>query len=83
LNVLAQVERDAGNRVGAVEAAKKAYRLAWCDGSPFAYRWGLEAAKAHLTELGAPGPTDLPAFEESRYEPMPQVDIDSPHKFRM
>ena len=35
-NVLAQIERDAGDRAAAVEAATKAYRLAWCDGEPFA-----------------------------------------------
>ena len=36
-NVLAQIERDAGDRAAAVEAATKAYRLAWCDGEPYAY----------------------------------------------
>jgi len=35
-NVLAQIERDAGNKRAAAEAATKAYRLAWCDGPPFA-----------------------------------------------
>jgi hypothetical protein len=77
LNVLAQVERDAGNRDAAVEAATRAYRLAWCDGPPYAYHWGLEAARAHLVALGAPVP-DLPAYDESRHEPMLAVEIDSP-----
>ena len=55
-NFLAQIERDAGNYHAAIEAATQAYRLAWCDGPPFAYHWGLEKAKAHLTALGAPLP---------------------------
>jgi hypothetical protein len=46
LVVLAQVERDAGNREAAIAVATRAYRLAWCDGPPFAYHWGLEAARA-------------------------------------
>jgi tetratricopeptide (TPR) repeat protein len=78
LDVLAQIERDAGNREAAVEAATDAYREAWCDGPPFAYHWGLEAAKKHLKELGASEPTDLPPFDESKYEPMPEVEIDPP-----
>ena len=81
LNVLAQIERDGGNRDAAVEAATKAYRLAWCDGPPFAYHWGLEAARAHLKALGAPEPTDLPPYDESKYEPMPEIEINPPDKF--
>jgi hypothetical protein len=80
-NVLAQVERDAGNREAAIEAAMTAYRLAWCDGPPFAYHWGLEAARAHLAALGAPQPTDLPPYDESNYEPMPEVEINPPDEF--
>ena len=72
-NVLAQIERDAGNREAAVKAATEAYRLAWCDGPPFAYHWGLQKAKAHLAALGAPEP-ELPPFDESKYEPMPVGD---------
>ena len=75
-NVLASIERDAGNKAAAVEAATAAYRLAWCDGPPFAYHWGLEAAKAHLAELGAREPDDLPPYDESQYDPMPEVEID-------
>jgi tetratricopeptide (TPR) repeat protein len=75
-NVLCQIERDAGNHDAAVEAATGAYRLAWCDGPPFAYHWGLEKARAHLAALGEPEPDDLPPYDESRYEPMPEVEID-------
>jgi len=80
LNVLAQIERDAGNREAAIAAAAKAYRLAWCDGPPYAYHWGLEAAKKHLAALDAPEPTDLPPFDESKFEPMPQIEIDPKDK---
>ncbi|MGA2135965.1 MAG: DUF4062 domain-containing protein [Bryobacteraceae bacterium] len=75
LNVLAQIERDAGNITAAIQAATEAYTQAWCDGPPFAYHWGLEKAKAHLAALGAPEPT-LPPFDESKCEPMPEVEID-------
>jgi hypothetical protein len=47
----------------------------WCDGPPFAYHFGLEKAKAHLAALGAPEPA-LPPFDESKYEPMPEIEID-------
>jgi len=47
-----------------------AYRLAWCDGPPFAYHWGLQQTKAHLAALNVPEPT-LPPFDE----PMPEVEI--------
>jgi tetratricopeptide (TPR) repeat protein len=80
LDVLAQIEQDAGNPEAAVEAATKAYRLAWCDGPPFAYHWGLEKAKAHLAALGAPEP-EMPPFDESQHEPMPEVEINPPDGF--
>src|SRR5438105_7687483 len=70
-NVLMQIEWDAGNREAAAKGATEAYRLAWCDGPPFAYHWGLQKAKAHLAALGAPSP-----FVESKYEPMPEVEIE-------
>ncbi len=75
LNVLAEVERDEGNREKAVEAALKAYRLAWCDGPPFAYHWGLEKARGLLREFGADEPL-MPQFDASKFEPMPEVEID-------
>lgn len=74
-NVLVQIERDAGNHEAAVKAATEAYRLAWCDGPPFTYHWGLQKAKAHLAVLGVPEPI-LPPFDESKYEPMPEVEIE-------
>ena len=74
-NVLAQIERDTGKQEAAVKAAMEAYRLAWCDGPPFAYHWGLQKAKAHLAALGVSEPV-LPPFDESKYEPMPEVEIE-------
>jgi tetratricopeptide (TPR) repeat protein len=79
-NVLAQIERDEGNRSAAIEAATKAYRLAWRDGPPFAYHWGLEKAKKHLKELGATEP-EMPPFDESKFEPMPEVEINPRDEF--
>lgn len=73
LNVLAQIERDAGNTDAAIEAATQAYRLAWCDGPPYAYHYGLENAKAHLVALGVDFP-DMPPFDADKFEPMPEVD---------
>src|SRR5205814_5440673 len=81
-NVLAQIERDEGNNAAAIEAATKAYRLAWCDGPPFAYHWGLEKAKQHLKDLGAPEP-ETPPFDESKFEPMPEVEIDPEDEFHV
>lgn len=81
-NVLAQIDRDAGNTAAAIEAATKAYRLAWCDGPPFAYHWGLEKAKQHLKELGAPEP-EMPPFDESKFEPMLEVEIDPDDEFHV
>ncbi len=79
-NVLAQIERDEGNEGKATEAARKAYELAWCDGPPFAYHWGLERARGHLRELGAGEPV-MPAFDEGKFEAMPEVEIDPEDEF--
>jgi|GEM_PF-432636 len=80
LNVLAQLERDSGSSNKAFAAASEAYRLAWCDGPPFAYHWGLVAAKEHLRELGMPEPKMNP-FDESRFEPMLEVEINPEDEF--
>jgi hypothetical protein len=75
--VLAQLEQDEGNHRAAVEAATRAYKLAWCDGPPFAYHWGLERARKHLAELHAPEPS-MPPFDESKFEPIVEVEIKAP-----
>ncbi len=79
-NLLAQIERDEDNTAAAVEAATKAYQLAWCDGPPFAYHWGLQVARKHLSELGAPEP-EMPPFDESSFKPMTEVEINPPDEF--
>jgi hypothetical protein len=61
-------------------AGTKAFRRAWCDGPPFAYHWGLEAARKHLTRLGAAEPV-LPPFDESQFDPLPEVEINPPDEF--
>lgn len=78
-NVLADIERTAGNPQAAIEAATKAYQAAWCDGPPYAYHWGLEMAREHLDALNAPEPA-MPAFDESAFEPLPEVEINPKDK---
>ena len=73
-NVLADIERTAGNPQAAMEASTKAYQAAWCDGPPYAYHWGLETAGAHLAALDAPE-SEMPAFDDSAFEPLPEVEI--------
>lgn len=79
-NVMAQIERDVSNQAKAVDAATQAYTLSWCEGPPFAYHWGLERARKHLRELGAPEP-ELPPFDESNFERMAEVEIDPEDEF--
>jgi tetratricopeptide (TPR) repeat protein len=74
-NVLAQIERDAGNHTAAVDAATNAYRLAWCDGPPFAYHWGLTTARRHLHKLSESEPR-MPPFDPDKHEPMLEVQIE-------
>ena len=59
---------------------EKAFELAWCDGLPYACHWGLEAARKHLAELGAAEP-ELPPFDESKFDPMLEVEINPPDEF--
>ena len=82
LNVLAQLERDQGRREAAVAAATEAYRQAWCDGPPYAYHFGLTNARRHLRELAVPEP-ELPPFDASKYEPMPEVELDPEDEFHV
>lgn len=82
LNVLAQIERDTGHKDAAIDAAIKAYQLAWCDGPPYAYHWGLVASQKHLEELGASLPY-MPLFDPTKFEPMPDVEIDPEGEFHL
>lgn len=63
IGVLTRQEKDKYRRA-AVEAAEKAYQLAWCDGPPYAYHAGLERARTQLKILNVPEP-ELPAFDDS------------------
>lgn len=85
-NVLARIERDEGNREAAISAATRAFELAWCDGPPYAYHYGLTNAKELLVELGAQDVIaklegKLPPFDESKFEPMPDVELNPKDEF--
>ena len=86
LNVLAQIERDQGNRDAAIAAATKAHKLAWCDGISadgkvcYAYHYGLTNARKHLQELSVPEPK-LPPFDESKFPPLPNVELNAKDEF--
>ncbi len=67
----------AKHRQAAIDAARKAYEKAWCQGPPFAYAFGLANAKAHLDALGVEYP-DMPPYDESLYDPMPDVPVIPP-----
>lgn len=75
LNTLADIEIRSGAKDAAAEAAMRAYCRAWCDGLPFAYQNGLQTAKNHLTALTAAVPADLPLFDQSKFEPLPRLEI--------
>ena len=74
-NVLAEIEIAEKNLAAAVAAATSAYRLAWCDGPPFAYDYGLRTARAHLRALGAPEP-EMPPYDASKHEPIEEIAIE-------
>jgi tetratricopeptide (TPR) repeat protein len=82
LNTLARLECRLNRSAEAIEAARGAYRLSWCDGPPFAYYWGLVAARKLLKELGASDP-NMPPFDESRAELLPKLEIDPTDEFEV
>ena len=71
-NELVEIETHDKNLPAAVEAATLAYQLAWCDGRPFAYDYGLRTARAHLQALGAPEP-EMPPYDASKHEPIEEI----------
>jgi hypothetical protein len=73
LNMLSQVEQGAGDTAAAIDAARAAFRQAWCDGPPFSYAAALTNARAHLAALGEPEPTGLPSRHPER--PVARVAI--------
>jgi tetratricopeptide (TPR) repeat protein len=77
LTELARLEWEAGRSVEAIAAATHAYVLAWCDGPPFAYHWGLITARDLLREWGASCPV-LPPFAESQAKSTPGAAVNLP-----
>ena len=74
-NTFARLARDENEASNVAIAATDAYRLSWCDGPPFAYDSGLAEAARHLEACGANPPDGLAAFDASKHEAMPDVDI--------
>lgn len=72
-NILGETEKAQGNRAAAVEAAKKAFRLAWCDGPPFAMSVGLKRAKDILAVYEEAEPDDLPTYTEGPGDPLSEL----------
>lgn len=68
-NLLSGIEYACGNQHEASSAAAEAYRLAWCDGPPFTYEWGLRQARKSLMATGEPEPTNLPTFNAASQIP--------------
>ncbi len=73
-NVLAAITLAEGDKLGSIEAAVCAYKIAWCDGPPYAYYQGLQKAKARLAILAAPEP-EMPPFDFGKFGPLPKVEI--------
>jgi hypothetical protein len=80
--VLAQLERDLDHHDAAIKAATKAYRLAWCDGPPYAYAPGLARARQHLQEMGVEEP-QLPPFDPTKFPPLPEVELNPYDEFHV
>jgi len=74
LIVLAQIEHEESNTNAAIQAVTEAYCKAWCDGPPFAYHLGLQKSRKLFKAFGATEPELLP-FDQSKYEPMPEIKI--------
>lgn len=81
-NILARIERDVLNCSAAISAANQAYELAWCDGPPYAYQYGLQIAKQLITELNASEP-QLRTFDERAFEPMPDLELNPSDEFKV
>jgi hypothetical protein len=72
---LAEIEIAEGNISAAIGAATTAYRLAWCDGPPFSYDYGLRTARAHLEALAAAEP-EMPPYDASKRQPIEEISIE-------
>lgn len=79
-NTLAAIELSEGNHEQAYEAACTAYKLAWCDGPPYAYQRGLDDALEIFKQLDRQ-PPELPALDDSLFSPIPDVDLNPQDEF--
>jgi len=75
-NILGRVSQAIGDIQRAIDAAKKAYSAAWCDGQLYSYHWGLKLASEILDELGEE-PPNVPYFDQIQPADMVKLDIDS------
>lgn len=80
LNVLTKLELSLANIPNALSSAKLAYILAWCDGPPYWYHWGIQEARRHLTVLNEPEP-DLLLFRSIHYQEIPDININLVDEF--
>jgi hypothetical protein len=80
LNILGPLELAQGNHAAALDAARQAFRLSWCDGPPYSYQRGLLDAQALLEQLNA-APPSLPPFDEQAFAPLPELEINPADEF--
>ena len=73
INLLSSIEHASGNQHKAANAAAEAFRLAWCDGPPYVYDWGIRQARDNLAAAERPEPADLPVLNSPSQ--MPEVAV--------
>ena len=73
-NSAAEVYLAMGETDQAAHYAALAYESAWADGCRYVWWWRLERAREVLETLNQPIP-EMPAFDESRIEPIPSKTI--------
>jgi tetratricopeptide (TPR) repeat protein len=71
--VLARLEKESGNRQGAIESALCAHERARCDGPPYTYAYALAQAERILEELGASVAPVIPCSRE-RLSQVPVIE---------
>ncbi len=81
-NVLAQIERDAGNRCGRGRGRDEGLSPGVVRRRAVRVSLGPRRRAQHLAELGAPEPP-MPPFDESKHEPMPEVEINPDDEFHV